>query len=113
MHTIYREIAFLYAVESIAAIDSFMMYICRYSTAARRKVWGNYTDPESGWSSTTKGRSYGRKCHVVADADSLIEVDWIVTKGNLHDSRVSHNLIDSVRGFSYILGDSACDIIHK
>ena len=39
MHTINREIAFLYAVESIAAIDSFMVHTCKYSTAARRRVW--------------------------------------------------------------------------
>ena len=32
-----------------------------------------------------------------------------MTKGNLHDSRVSHDLIDSVRNFSYILADSAYD----
>jgi len=109
LHTINREIAFLYAVESIAAIDSFMVHTCKYSTAARRRVWGNYTDPESGWSRTTKGWSYGRKCHVAMDVDSLIVLEWIVTRGNLHDSRVSHDLIDTIRNFSYILADSAYD----
>ena len=29
--------------------------------------------------------------------------------GNLHDSRASHDLIDSVRNYSYILADSAYD----
>ena len=43
------------------------------------------------------------------DVDSLIVLDWIVTKGNLHDSRVSHDLIDAARNFSYILADSAYD----
>jgi len=48
MHTINREIAFLYTVESIAAIDSFMIRTCESSTAVRRKARGNYKDPESG-----------------------------------------------------------------
>ena len=43
------------------------------------------------------------------DTDSLIVLDWIVTKGNLHDFRASHDLIDSVRNFSYILAYSAYD----
>ena len=93
LHTINREIAFLYAVESIAAIDSFMIHTCRYSTEAR----------------TTKGWSYGRKCHVAMDVDSPILLEWIVTEGNLHDLKVSHDLIDTVRNFSYILADSAYD----
>ena len=109
MHTINREIASLYTMESIAAIDSFMIHTCKYSTASRRKLRGNYKDPESGWSKTTKGWSYGRKCHVAMDVDSLIIMEWTVTKRNLHDSRVSHDLIDSVRNFSYILADSAYD----
>ena len=69
MHTINREIASLYTMESIAAIDSFMIHTCKYSTASRRKLRGNYKDPESGWSKTTKGWSYGRKCHVAMDVD--------------------------------------------
>ena len=47
LHTINREIAFLYAVESIAAIDSFMIHTCRYSTVARRKARGKYKYPET------------------------------------------------------------------
>jgi IS4 transposase len=43
------------------------------------------------------------------DIDSLLIMEWIVTRGNIHDSRVSHDMIDSVRDFSYILGDSAYD----
>ena len=54
LHSVNMEITFLYAMESIAAIDSFMIHTCKYSTAARRKVWGNYADPESGWSKTSK-----------------------------------------------------------
>ena len=91
------------------AIDSFMIHTCKYSTAMRRKYWGNYKDPGSGWSKTTKGWSYGRKCHMTLDIDSLLIMDWIITKGNIHDSRVSHEMVDSVRNFSYILGDSAYD----
>ena len=43
------------------------------------------------------------------DIDSLLIMEWIVTRGNIHDSRVSHDMIDSVRDFSYILGDSSYD----
>ena len=43
------------------------------------------------------------------DIDSLLIMERIVTRGNIHDSRVSHDMIDSVRDFSYILGDSAYD----
>ena len=43
------------------------------------------------------------------DVDSLIVLDWIVTKGNLHDSKASHYLIDAARNFSHILADSAYD----
>ena len=83
LHAINSEITFLYSMESIAAVDSFMIHTCKYSTAMRRKTWSNYRDPVSGWSKTTKG--------------------------NIHDSRVSHDMVDSVRYFSYILADSAYD----
>jgi transposase len=43
------------------------------------------------------------------DVDSLLIMDWMITMGNLHDSRASHDLIDSVRDFSHILADSAYD----
>jgi hypothetical protein len=55
LHVINREITSLYSMESIAAIDSFMVHTCKYTTAARRKIWGHYKDPESGWSKTTNG----------------------------------------------------------
>ena len=109
LHAINREIAFLYSMEEIAAVDSFMIHTCKYSTAMRRKYWGRYKDPESGWSKTTKWWSYGRKCHMTLDVDSLIIMEWKITKGNIHDSRVSHDMVDSVRNFSYILADSAYD----
>lgn len=41
LHAINREIAFLYYIEEIAAVDSFMIHTCKYSTAVRRKYWGN------------------------------------------------------------------------
>ena len=41
------------------------------------------------------------------DIDSLLIMDLMITKGNLHDSHVSHDMVDSVRYFSYILADSA------
>ena len=75
LHAVNREITFLMAMESIAAIESFMIHTCKYSTAMRRKYWENYRDPASGWSKTTKGWPYGRKCHVAMDADSLIIMD--------------------------------------
>ncbi|QRF75153.1 hypothetical protein Thermo_00646 [Thermoplasmatales archaeon] len=34
---------------------------------------------------------------------------WKITKGNIHDSRVSHDRVDFIRNFSYILGGSAYD----
>ena len=55
----------------------------------RRKAWNNYKDPVSGWSMTTKGWSYGRKYHMAIDVDSLIIMEWLVTKGNMYDSHMS------------------------
>jgi hypothetical protein len=43
------------------------------------------------------------------DVDSLLIMEWIITKGNIHDSRVSHYMVYSVRNFSYIIADSAYD----
>ena len=84
LHAINREITFLHSMESIAAVDSFMIHICKYSTAMRRNYWGNYKGPESGWSKTTKGVSCGRKCHVTLDVDSLLIMDWPITKAIFH-----------------------------
>ncbi len=109
LHAINREITYLYAMNSMAAMDSFMIHTCKHSTAMRRRQWNKYKDPESAWSKTTKGWSYGRKDHVVIDIDSLLIMDWLITRGNIHDSRVAHDMIDPVRNFSYILGDSAYD----
>ena len=50
-----------------------------------------------------------RKCHVSMDVDSCTVKEWIVTRGNIHDSRISHDLIDSVRNYTHILADSAYD----
>ncbi len=75
LHAINREITFLCSIESIAAVDSFMIHTCKHSTAMRRKIWGNYKDPVSCWSKTTKGWSYGRKCHMAIDIDSLLIMD--------------------------------------
>ena len=109
LHAMNRSITFLHSMKECAAIDSFMIHTCKYSTAMRRKYWGNYKDPGSGWSKTTKRWSYGRKCHMTLDVDSLLIMEWIITKGNIHDSQISHNMVDSVRNFSYILADSAYD----
>ena len=109
LHAINRGITFLYSMKECAAVDSFMILTCKYCTALRRKHRGNYKDPESGWSKTTEGWSYGRKCHMTLDIDSLLIMEWIVTKGNIHDAKVSHDMVDSVRNFSYILADSAYD----
>ena len=109
LHAVNNEITSLYSMESIAAVDSFMIHTCKHSTAMRRKIWGNYKDSVSGWSKTTKGWSYGRKCHMTIDVDSLLIMEWLVTMGNMHDSHLSHDMVDSVRDFSYILADSAYD----
>ncbi len=109
LHAINREITFLYSIKECAAVDSFMIHTCKHSTASRRKVWGNYKDTGSGWSKTTKGWTYGRKCHMSLDVDSLLIIYWLVTRGNMHDSRVSHDIGDSVRNFSHIFAESAYD----
>ena len=41
------------------------------------------------------------------DVDSHLIIEWLVTGRNIHDSKVSHETIDSVRDFSSILADSA------
>ncbi len=107
LHAINREIVLLYCMKECAAVNSFIIRTCKYSTAMRRKHWGNYRDSYGGWSKTTKGWSYGRKCHMSLDIDSLLIMDWLVTRGNMHDSLVSHYMVDSVRNFSYILADAA------
>ncbi|MFG1556081.1 MAG: transposase [Thermoplasmataceae archaeon] len=109
LHAMNRSITFHHSMKECATVDSFMINTCKYSTAMRRKYWGNYKDPESGWSKTTRGWTYGRKCHMSLDIDSRLVMDWLVTKGSIHDSRVSHDMVDSVRNFSYILEDSAYD----
>ncbi len=72
LHAINMEIESLYSINKIAAFDSFMIHTCKYSTAERRSKYSNYKDPLSGWSKKTKGWSYGRKCHVTIDVDSLL-----------------------------------------
>ena len=78
-------------------MDSFMFLTCKYSAAVRRKYWKKYKDHELGWYKTTKGWSYGRKCHVSMDVESCIIRESIVTSRNIHDSKISHDLVDSVR----------------
>jgi len=109
LHAMNRAITFLCYMKECAAVDSFMIHTCKHSTALRRKHWNKYRDPYGGWSKTTKGWSYGRKCHMSLDIDTLLIMDWLVTRGNMHDSRVSHEMVDSVRNLSYILVDSAYD----
>ena len=107
LHTINMIIQSMHSVNEIAAFDSFMIHTCKQSTAERRRKYRNYKDPLSGWSKTTKGWSYGRKCHMSIDVDSLLINEWILTRGNIHDSSVAHEMIDSVRNYRYILADSA------
>ena len=109
LHAINMEIESLYSINEMAAFDSFMIHTCKQSTAERRRKYRNYKDPLSGWSKTTKGWSYRCKCHMSIDVDSLLINEWTVTKGNIHDSSVSHGLIDSVRNYRYILADSTYD----
>ena len=45
LHAINRGIVLLYSMKECAAIDSFMINTCKYSTAMRRKYWGNYRGP--------------------------------------------------------------------
>ena len=72
LHAINVEISSDHSMESIAAVDSFMIHTCKYSTASKRKVWGGYRDHESRWPKATKGRPYGRKCHMGLDINSLL-----------------------------------------
>ena len=64
LHAVNREVLFLHSMKECAAVDSFMIHTCKYSTAASREVWGKYRDSELGWSKTTDRWSYGRKCHM-------------------------------------------------
>ncbi|AGO61205.1 hypothetical protein FACI_IFERC00001G1225 [Ferroplasma acidarmanus Fer1] len=65
----------------------------------------------SGWSKTTKGWSYDRKCHMAIDVDSLLIMEWLFTKGNMHDPHVSRDMVDSVKDFSYTLAYSAYETL--
>jgi hypothetical protein len=49
INAISSDIAMAYSIGSPAAIYSFMIHTCRYSTAGRRSNWNNYKDPDSGW----------------------------------------------------------------
>ena len=109
LHAINMIIQSKYSVNEIAAFDSFMVHTCKHSTAERRRKYRDYKDPLSGWSKTTKGWSYGRKCHMSIDVYSLLINEWILTRGNVHDSSMVHEMIDSVRNYRYILADSAYD----
>lgn len=42
-------------------------------------------------------------------SDALLIIDLLNTRRNIHDSRVSHEMVDSVGNFSHILADSAYD----
>ena len=53
-----------------SAIDSFIVKTCKQSTASRRRMYGNYKDPDSSWGFSTKGWEYGKKVHVSLDIDS-------------------------------------------
>ena len=108
LHAINMIIQSMHPVNEIAAFDSFMIHTCKQLTAERRRKYRNYKDSLSGWLKTTKGWSYGRKCHMSIDVSLLIN-EWTVTKGNIHDSSVAHEMIDSVRNYRYILADSAYD----
>ncbi len=59
LHEINYKIASLCSSSNISAMDSFMIRTCKGSTAERRRRTGNYKDPLSGWSKTTKGWVYG------------------------------------------------------
>ena len=84
IHAINMIIQSKYSVNEIAAFDSFMVHTCKHSTAERRRKYRNYKDP-------------------------LLINEWIITKGNVHDSSASHEMIDSVRNYRYILADFAYD----
>jgi len=40
MHEINSEIASIYLNGNMAAMDSFMIHTCKYSTASRRRKYG-------------------------------------------------------------------------
>lgn len=64
LHKINRKITYEHSIKECAAIDSLMIHTGKYSTAVRRKLFGNYKDHEAGCFKSIKGWSYGRKCHV-------------------------------------------------
>ncbi|WP_241761911.1 hypothetical protein [Thermoplasma acidophilum] len=45
--------------------------------------------------------------------DSLLIINYKITKGKIHVSCVSHHIIDSVRNCPYVLADSVYDILEK
>ena len=65
--------------------------------------------PSTGWPKTTKGWSYGRKCQSSLDVGTRMIMDWLVTRGSIHDSEVAREMIDSAMDFTYLLADSAYD----
>lgn len=65
----------------------------KFESIKDKALW-QVQDPESEWSKTTKGWPYGRKCRLSMDVDSRLMIDWVITKGNIHDSSVSHKMVD-------------------
>ncbi|MGP6239707.1 transposase [Cuniculiplasma sp. SKW4] len=76
----------------------------------RGKCWGNYKDPYGGLPRTINVLKYGGKCHTSVKIDTLQIMGWSFTKGNIHDSKVSQDMLDSLRNFSHFLTDSDYDI---
>ena len=92
-----------------AAVDSFIVKICKDTTAQRRRKNWKYKDPESSWGYGTMGYEYGRKVHASIDTDSLSVMEWKITTASVYDKNMAFPMIDSVRDFRYILMDAAYD----
>ena len=82
---------------------------CKGSTAQRRRKRGKYKDQGASWTKTNKGWQYGRKVHISLDLGNKLIIDWIITGGSTHDSKVAPKMADTCKGFKYILADSAYD----
>ncbi len=47
--------------------------------------------------------------HISLNLVNKLIIDWIITGGSTHDSKVAPNIADTCKGFKYILSDSAYD----
>jgi len=50
--------------------------------------------------------------HISLDLVNKLIIDWIITEGSTHDSKVAAKIADTCKRFKYILSDSTYDSNH-